>query len=164
MMAVLSGQVAPWFAVVLIGLCAALSIGVLTARSLFAMVMRLAALAAVGAAALLALGQGEAALTLALVGAGVAPTLLFGGILLSARAAKPRKHKPWFSLIAVAVCAGALLWAARDLAVAPPPVIGAGPVVLWLGVLVLVSAAGCAALLGYGERGVLERANSDTNV
>jgi len=161
MIADLSTQALPWFALMLVALCAMLALGVLTARSLFAVSMRLAALSALATAALLALGYGDGALVLALVGAGVAPTLLMGGVLLSARAAKPRKRRPWLSLAAVAACALAVLIAAPDLADAPRAVAGAGPNALWLGALAFVAASACVALLGYGERGALEGARVD---
>jgi hypothetical protein len=161
MIASLTAQALPWFAVVLIALCAVLAMGVLTARSLFAMGMRLAALSALATGALLALGYGEGALTIALVGGGLAPTLLMGGVLLSARAAKPRKRRPWLSLVAVAACVVVMLWVAPDLALAPRAIADAGSSVLWLGVLAFVAASACAALLGYGERGVLEHARAD---
>jgi hypothetical protein len=153
-----SAQILPWFAVILIALASAAGLGVLTARSLFVVCARLAAMAALAAAALLALGYGDAALMLALLGASVAPVLVMAGVLLSARAAKPRvRGQPWLSFAAVVACVAAIVWSARDLAAAPRAIAAGGEHGLWLGVLAFVAVAGCAALLGYGERGVLER-------
>lgn len=161
MIADLSAQALPWFGVLLIALAVAVGLGVLTARSLFAVCVRLAALAALAAAALLAMGYGDGALMLALLGAGVVPTLVLSGVLLSARAVKPRgRGLPWLSFAAIAACAAAMAWSVRDLATAPRVIAGGGDIGLWLGVLAFVAVAGCAALLGYGERGVLERGRS----
>lgn len=149
-------QVMPWMAVgaSALGLFAALA--VLTSRSLFSASVGLAATCACVAVALAALGQGEGALALVLFGAGVAPVVLLGGVLLTNRAARPRKRgAPWLSVAAAAVAAVAMLWAAPSLgvsnAIAPPR----GGSLLAVVALLFVAIAACVALLGYGERGVL---------
>jgi uncharacterized MnhB-related membrane protein len=158
----LVAQLLPWFAIVLLALVAALALTLLTARSLFMVCVLSAALSGLAAVALLALGRGEAAIALALVGAGVAPILLMGGVLLSARTVKPRRRgAPWLSTLAAALAAAAVLWAAPDIAASPPIAAAPGGAGLALAALIFVAIAGCAAMLGYGERGVLESAPED---
>jgi len=94
---------------------------------------------------------------------GLAPVLLLGGVLLSSRAMKPRtRGLPWLSIGAAAAAAAAMLWAAPSLDLQQqqiaPPRGGASPA---LGALVFIAAAACAALLGYGERGVLGSKSRD---
>jgi hypothetical protein len=127
------------------------------------MCVSVAAMCAVGAAATLAFGYGVAGVALALFGAALAPVLLLAGVLLSARAAKPQaRGAPWLTLACGAAAAGAILWPAPELAAAARPLSAiAGSHTLWLAVLVFVAAAACAGLLGYGERGVLERRAGD---
>jgi hypothetical protein len=129
------------------------------ARSLFVMSVAVAAMSAVGAAAMLALGYGAAGVALALFGAALAPVLLLAGVLLSARAAKPPvRRTPWLTLACGVFAAGAILWSAPEFAAASRPLYApTGSHALWLAALVFVAAAACAGLLGYGERGVLER-------
>ena len=59
---------------------------------------------------------------------------------------------------ASALAGGAILLAAPDLGSAPRPT-NPEPVALgfWLAPLLLVAAAACVGLLGYGERGALQR-------
>lgn len=130
----------------------------LTARSLFALCMHLAAFGALIAAALLSLGAGEAGLGAALVIAAWAPLLLLGAMLLSARAAKTlRKGAPWASLAAAALAGGVLLLALPDLKAPAAAASGDAPgaIGFWLAPLVLVAGATCVGLLGFGERGAL---------
>lgn len=150
-----------WAALVLtLGVIAA-ALGAVTARSLFAMAMYLAVACALAAAALLALTKPDAALAVALVGVGVVPFLLLAAMLLSARAIKPRRGRPWLTLSAAGAVGAALLWAIPDLA-ATPARIAMGPeaaphlaVTVLIAPLVFIAAAACLALLGFGERGAL---------
>lgn len=140
------------------------AIGAATARSLFSASMFVGASGALAAAALAAMGTGEASLAQALFGVGIAPVLLLASLLLSTRAAKPRRQgRPWLTIAMACAAAGALVWAIPDLG---PPVLAlprarAGVFELsataWLAVLVFVAAASAMALLGYGERGALQR-------
>ncbi len=155
---------APWIGVVLLLLGAAVGVGVLVARSLFAVCVGMAALAAIMAAALAALGHGDGALSLGLFGAGVAPVLLMAGVLLSGRAAKPRKQAwPWMSALAATLTAAVIVVFASEFSVAPRAIAAPNSIGLWLALLVFAPIAGCAALLGYGERGVLRRSRPDSD-
>jgi hypothetical protein len=92
---------------------------------------------------------------------GFVPFLVLGALLLSARAAKPRRGaRPWLSIVAACAVAGAVLWTLPDLG-APSPariaLIAEHPLAPWLAPLLLVLAAVCVGLLGFGERGALER-------
>ena len=96
-----------WAALAAIALTAAGAATVLMARSLFSACVGLAAVC----------GFGDGALTLALVGAGVAPVLLLAGELLTTRAAKPRRGGfPWLSMTGALGAAAALMWVAPTLA------------------------------------------------
>lgn len=158
MMSALTAQAAPWVAAGAALLAVLAAASVLGARSLFTASVGIAALCACAASAMLALGQGEGALALALLGAGVAPVLLLGGMLLSNRSVQPRAcGRPWLSIIAAAAAAAAMLWTAPAIDGAQAIAAPRGGVPLALVALVFVAVAGCAALLGYGERGVLGR-------
>jgi len=155
-MSELVSQALAWIAVVMILLSAAAALALLTARSLFSASIALAAMCACATGALLAIGEADGALALSLVGAGIAPVLLLGGMLLSSRAVKPRvRGLPWLSIAAAGCAAVAMLWAAPMLGFEQPVAAPRDGASLSLGALVFVAAAACAALLGYGERGVL---------
>jgi len=161
MMAALTAQAAPWLAAGLALLVVFAAASVLGARSLFTASVAIAALCACAAGTLLALGQGEGALALALLGGGVAPALLLGGALLSNRAVQPRRGRPWLSVFAAAAAAAAMLWAAPSTGGGEPISASRGGAPLALAAIIFVAVAACAALLGYGERGVLSRRSRD---
>jgi hypothetical protein len=149
---------APWLAVALVAGVAVIAAAMLSARTMFVMCVALAAMAALGAAALAALDAGEAAIALAAFGVGIAPVLMLSGVLLSARAAKRAKGGlPVISAIAIGAGVMMAVLVAPELGAAPQSLAPMAPGGVWLAVLVFVAAAGCAALLGYSERGVLER-------
>jgi uncharacterized MnhB-related membrane protein len=153
---------ADWLAVALMCGVLASAFGAATARSLFGMTMLLTVAAALGAAAVLAMGAEDAALAQALWGLGLSPLILLAVLLLSARTAKTRdRGRPWLSLIGagafVCVCGVALVLAASESPYATTPA-QSGGVGFWIVGLVLVAAAACVGLLGYGERGAFERA------
>lgn len=153
-----------WFAFALTLAALAAAFAALTARSLFALAMHVAAFGAIVAAALLNLGAGEAALGGALVVVVWTPLLLLGGMLLSARAAKQLgKGAPWGSIFAASLAAGAVLIAVPDLGEPAAPLQPASPSAIgpWLAPLIVVTAAACVALLGFGERGALRRPEHD---
>lgn len=151
---------ADWIAFAAICGAIATAVGAATARSLFATCMFAVTTSALAAIALLAFGAGDAALAQSLVGVGVFPFLFLAGLLLSARATRQRPGgRPWltiaaaggaavltFSVLPQIGAAGAEPVATAILTVAP-----------WLAPLVLVAAAACVGLLGFGERGALER-------
>lgn len=141
---------------VLIVVAGVAAFGAFASRSLFAMCAGLAGAGALGASALLAFGDGDGGLALALAGAGVLPVLLLGGLLLSARASKARAL-PVISLGIAAVTVVAVAWVAPELQRVPARSGDeASAPVLWLAALVFVAVCAAAGLLGYGERGVLD--------
>jgi hypothetical protein len=160
----MSGQVlsaaAPWFGVALTVVFAVVAVTALTARSLFVMASALAAVAALGSASVLTARGGESALALAAL-AGVAPVLLFAGVLLSARTAKPSRRIAWLALVASVAGAGLFAFLAPELEEVATTVTHTGRFGFWLAVLIFVAAIGCVGLLAYGERGVLARPPSE---
>jgi hypothetical protein len=149
-------QMLPWMAVSTAALLLLAVFAMLAARSLFAVAVGCAVLCACASAALAALGYDMASVAVALLG-GVAPILMLGGVLLSARAVKPRKRlSPMLSIAAGACAATAMLWGALrmdpDVAIAPSRDGG----LVAFAPLVFVAVVGCSALLGYGERGVID--------
>jgi hypothetical protein len=154
--------VAPWLGVALVAGVAAIAAAMLAARTIFVMCMAFAAMAASASAALAAMDAGGAALALAAFGVGVAPVLMLSGVLLSARTAK-RSARGIPLISALAIGAGVLIAVliSPDLAVAPRAIAPMAPGGLWLAGLVFVTTGACAALLGYGERGVLRGQERD---
>lgn len=146
----------PWIAAVCGFMALAVAVAVLTARSLFSVAIGLAALSACMSGALASLGYGDGAVALALFGGAIAPVLFLAGVLLSSRAAKPRKRgAPWLSIIAGGLAAAAMVWTAPSLGAGEAIATGHGGAPIALAALVFVAVAACVALLGYGERGVL---------
>lgn len=140
--------------------CAAfvIAIAALMARSLFAMCMYLATAGVLAAAAMLALGAGDAALAAALFVAAWAPLLLLAAMLLTARATKTkRRGRPWFSLAAAIAAASGVLAVLPELGAPAAPIAaaGAGAIGAWLAPLMFAGGAVCVGLLGFGERGAL---------
>jgi hypothetical protein len=148
---------AQWLAVVLIAFAAIAAFGALAARSAFAMIMYLAVSAALAATALAAMSAGEAGLVVALVGVAIAPFLLMSAVLLSARASK-RGAFPLVSAVLGAAALAPIGWTLADLR-APAGLASQGVAIsgLWLALIVFVAAAACAGLLGFGERGIMQR-------
>lgn len=149
----------PWIALGLMGAAIVGAFGAMLARSLFAMCMHLIAAGGCLAAMVLVLGAPASALALALFAAAWAPVLLLAAMSLSARAAKdPRHGWPWLSVAGAASVLGAMWWpltsASPGAVAAQAAPLGAG---LWLATLLLVTAVVAVGLLGYGERGALER-------
>jgi hypothetical protein len=133
----------------------AVAIGAAMARTHFATTVLVAVVAVLVALALLCFGAGEAALAVTLLGVGMAPVLLLGGILLSTPAIRGKRRPSWLAMLAIGATSVALIWATRDAAapqIALTPPLGFG---LWLALLVFVAALVCVGLLGYGERGAL---------
>jgi hypothetical protein len=153
-------EAAHWLALVLMLAALAMAVAALMSRALFVMAMYLAACGAMSAAAFMLLSAGQSALAVALVFAVFAPLVVLAIILLSSRTAKAQSRpRPWLSGIAAIALAVAIFWVMPELGAPParaptplPDAVGG-----WLAPLVFVVAAACAALLGYGERGALER-------
>lgn len=149
---------ATWFAVALLIGVVVLAFAAVTARSLLVMCASLAGVSALAAATGLLLGAGDGALAVAVLGVALAPTILFGAILLSGRTLRPRRGAPWMSALVVAALSCAAAFAGLDLQpMARVSAAASEPVSLWLCAIVFVAVVGFAGLLGYGERGVLQK-------
>jgi len=148
-----------WLAVVLACATLAVALAALAARSLFVLCMQLAAAGALGAAAVLALRAGDAALLLALFVAVWAPILMLAAMLLTSRTLRPGKGGTlWFSLAAAAGVVAVLLLVLPELGTPLPASQEAkGRVSVLLAPLLLAAAAASIGLLGFGERGVLDQ-------
>lgn len=146
-----------WLAFALIAAALVAACGAALARSLFSMAAFLFVTAALASAALLALNAGGA-LDLALFGVGLAPALVLALLLLSTRAAKPRRRAPWLTIAAASAAGVAVLAAARDFTSAVPQIATPpGALAPWLAPMLFCAAATCVGLLGFGERGALEK-------
>lgn len=155
---------APLLQLVMSGLALAFSVGAiattlgaLLARSLVSMTMFLAATAALAGGAMLALGAGDAALAWVLIGVGLAPVAFLAVMLLSVRTAKARRGLPVFALAAAFAAGAGVLWATADVGPGAPTLASNGGLAGWLTPLLFVAVAACVGLLGYGERGALQR-------
>jgi hypothetical protein len=150
-------DLAAWLAVALALGVAVLAVAMLRARSLFITAAATAGMSAVAAGVLLLLGGGDGALTLAAFGVGVAPVVLLGAVLLSARTAKGSRRGWIAHAIALAAAIGAAAMIAPEWASQARAVAAQESMPLWLALLLFAVSVGCVAVLGYGERGVLER-------
>lgn len=154
------------FALALIVATIAAALAALSARSLLALCLSLAAAGALATAALLAMGAGDAALVTSIVIAAWGPVLLLAAVLLSARSAKSfGAGAPWLSILAAALAGGAILFAAPDVGPALAARTQGTPYAIgfWLAPLLLVAGIGVVGILGYGERGALHnRLERDT--
>lgn len=150
-------DIAAWLAVTLALGVAVLAVAMLRARSLFITAAATAGMSALAAGVLLLLGGGDGALTLAAFGVGVAPVALLGAVLLSARAAKGSRGAWIAHAIALAAAIAAGVMVAPEWASEPRAAAAQESIPLWLALLLFAVAIGCVAVLGYGERGVLER-------
>ena len=143
-------------ALVLLAGAMAASVGALASRSLFVMCMHLTAAGASAAAIIALLGSGGAALAAGLVTVGWTPLLLMSAMLLTTRTAKPgRSGWAWLSAIAALGVLAAVWWPLGELAESRVPLLETPAFAFWLGILLFVTATGCVALLGLGERGAL---------
>ena len=146
-------------ALVLLCVTLALAAAVVTARALFAACVCTILLAAAAAAVLLAQDATLPALALAIFGAALLPIWLLASMLLSGNAVKARRRGGfWLSLAAAAAAAALTGVLAPEMAVThavsiPAPSGLAG----LLATLLFATAVSAIGLLGYGERGTLER-------
>jgi len=149
---------APLVGCVLLIAAFAACVGAVASKSLFALVMRLAAGASLVATALVAFGAGDAALMVALVFAIVCPLVLLAVILLSARSVKTSAGRlNWLLSTVAAGLVAAVVFSALPEAAAPAHSEALPAPALPLSLMVFVACAACAGLLGYGERGVFNR-------
>jgi hypothetical protein len=139
------------------------ALGAVTARSLFAMALYLAAAFAMAGAALLALMKPDAALALTLFGVAILPFLMLSSLLLSARVIKPGRKRSYLALAGALGVALIILVTIPDMGVLPPH-LAMGPeaaprlpIAPLAAPLLFVGAAACLGLLGFGERGVFGR-------
>jgi hypothetical protein len=158
----MSGDILHWLALALLSVAIAASFGAISARSLFVTAMHLVAAAVSVAAIVLLLGAGEGALGVALLAAAWAPVLLLAAMLLSTRAAKPAHvGSALVGWLGAALTLPLVWWPLSELGAqaqsALPAMVGMS---FWLAPLLLVLAAVCLALLGYGERGAMARENT----
>jgi len=146
-----------WLAGVLALGAGVMAVAALRARSLFVTAACVAGVVALAAAAALLLGGGDGAVAMAAFGVAFAPLVIMAGVLLTARTARTTRGGLWVSVVAVVAGLAAAAVIAPELGGAPAALLSHAPISLWLGALVFVAAAGCVAVLGYGERGVLQR-------
>ena len=133
-------------------------IAALFARSLLVTCICACVAGAMASVLLVLLGAASGALTLVFVVAAWAPLLLLSAMLLSKRTAKVHGRRRWFSIVAAAGAACALVWAGAAIEpdAALTPTRASAGIAYWLALLALTLAAMCVGLLGPGERGVLE--------
>lgn len=146
-------------AVVLSGVALALAIAALTARALFVACVFCALLSAVAAVVLLAQGAALPAIALAIFGAALLPLWFLAGLLLSGNAVKTtRRRAPWLTLVAALATAALIVAVAPDLAITHGLRAGApSGLPALVGAVIFVAAISVIGLLGFGERGALER-------
>lgn len=155
-----------WLAAGLGGAMLAAGVAALLARSLLAACIYVFTASACAAAAAAVLGADRASLALAAAAGGWAPVVLLAGVSLTSRISRSAAGAmPWGSIAGAAALAVIVTWSARGrLAQAPMyeelPHSNSG-LGLWLALIALAAGAGCIALLGFGERGALERRSGD---
>lgn len=157
-------EMAAWLAAALALGVVVLAIATWRARSLLASAAAIAAMSALAASALLLLGGGDGALALAAFGVGVAPIVLLGVVLLSARTAKSERGGLLVQGVAFLAAVGVAILIAPEFSEQAASRGRHAPAPLWLGLMIFVAAAACVALLGYGERGVLGRRETGRDV
>lgn len=148
-------------AFVAIALCfGALAAGIAAAcaRALFSAAMYAAGAAVLAAGAVAAFAAEEGALIIVLTGVLWTPLLLLATMLLTARTTKPAKRMIGVAVVLLAApLAGVVI---APVLVSPPAGVASehdAQLSFWLAPLIAAAACTCAALLGYGERGALQR-------
>lgn len=135
----------------------AAAIGVIVARSLISMIVWLVALGAAAAAALVTIGRGDSGMALALLMVGWTPPLLLAATLLTTSVVRPQAAQRWFGIAGGASAALALGFAVwRAPMTDQLQFVAPHASVAWMAALPLVAGLACLALLGYGERGVID--------
>lgn len=145
--------------VVLSGVLLALAMTALAARALFVACVSGALVGAVAGLVLLANGAVLPAIGLIVLGVALFPAWLLGGMLLSTNAAKDsRRRAPWLTLLAALATTAVIVTVTPDVAATrsvsfPEP---AGLPAL-LAAIMFVAGVSVIGLIGFGERGALER-------
>lgn len=150
--------VVQWLGVVLLAAAIIAAIGVVLARSLFALCMHVLA-TGLAVAAFIALVNDADAGFMAAGAVGAAAILMICGVTLTARAVKPAHAKSVVRVLGAAGVAALLIVMAAPHVALPaqtPHHAGALQVAVWLAPLMLTAAAACLGLLGFGERGAFE--------
>ena len=150
-------------ALVLTGIALALAVAALRARALFVASVYAGLVAAIASAALLANGAVLAAVALAIFGAAFLLVWVLGGMLLSANSVKAtRRGAPWLTFLSAFATAGLILVVAPELvATRPAPITEPVGLPALLSALMFVAGISVIGLIGYGERGALERRGRD---
>jgi len=150
-------------ALVLTGIALALAVAALRARALFVASVYAGLVAAIASAALLANGAVLAAVALAIFGAAFLLVWVLGGMLLSANSVKAtRRGAPWLTFLSAFATAGLILVVAPELAATrPAPITEPVGLPALLSALMFVAGISVIGLIGYGERGALERRGRD---
>jgi hypothetical protein len=151
--------IAGFAVLVLAGIALALAVAALRARALFVASVCGGLIAATASAALLANGAVLPAIALTLFGVALLLVWILGGMLLSGNSVKTfRRGAPWLTLVAALVTAGLIMAVAPELSTthAAPRVEPNGLPAL-LAALMFVVGVVVLGLIGYGERGALER-------
>ncbi|MEZ5996001.1 MAG: hypothetical protein R3C25_09615 [Hyphomonadaceae bacterium] len=153
----MSGAMVQWAAAIMVLAAGAACFGLAVARSLLGATIYLFIAGAAASVAVGLLGKGAAATMLAVVACGWAIVLLLAAMLLTTRLARTsqRRSAPWATLALGIVLLGVLCFPLRELQAAMGVRETPQYFVPWLAPLLLVAVAGCLALLGFGERGVL---------
>lgn len=158
-------DIAPWIALLLFAGALVAASAALLARALFATSMYFAAAGALAASGMALLANGVGAFAVAIIFVAWAPLLLLGAVLLTTRTTKGQRARPWLSVGAACAVGAAVLWVTPELGAAvtvreaeqaAPDFVGA-----WIAPLLLVAALTCVGLIGYGERGALQRRDDD---
>lgn len=149
-----------WLGVVLLVAALAAALGVMLARSLFALCMHVLATGATIAVFVALVNAADVGLMIAAAVIAVS-ILMICGVTLTARTVKAAQtHGASLARILGAAAVAALLIAMAApqfaLSAPAPPTGGALHVTVWLAPLMLTLAAACLGLLGFGERGALE--------
>ena len=150
-------------ALVLTGVALALAVAALRARALFVASVYAGLVAALASAALLANGSVLAAVAMAIFGAAFLLVWVLGGMLLSANSVKAtRRGAPWLTFLSAFAMAGLILAVAPELAATrPAPITEAVGLPALRSALMFVAGISVIGLIGYGERGALERRGRD---
>jgi hypothetical protein len=151
--------IAGFVVLVLAGIALALAVAALRARSLFVAGVCGGLIAATASAALLASGAVLPAVALTLFGAAILLVWILGGMLLSGNSVKTTRHGvPWLTLVAALIAAGLIMVVAPELSAThgAPSIEPVGLPAL-LAALMFVAGVAVIGLIGYGERGALER-------
>jgi len=146
---------------VFVAVALSLALFALANRSLFVSCILCMLVAAAASVVFTIQGAILAAIAVACLGVGLVPVFVLGGMLVSSTSVKSRRSRtPWLTAVAVLAASGVVLMLVPDLAATPAAARPApqGHDVLIVAIL-FVAGATAISLIGYGERGVLERSS-----